>query len=52
MSKEYGILKILVYAIMFGVFIVRNMSELTVVSFMLFWIVIELIIMNESRKDK
>ena len=52
MSKEYGVFKVFVYAIIFGVFIVKDSNELIMVSFMLFWIVIELIIMNQNIHDK
>ena len=51
MSKEYGILKIIVYGVILGVFIVMNMTELTMISIILFWVVVELIIMNERITD-
>ena len=51
MSKEYGILKIIVYGVILEVFIVMNMTELTMISIILFWVVVELIIMNERITD-
>ena len=52
MGKEYSILKIVAYGVMLTVFILRSMTELTMISIILFWAVVELIIMNERIADK